>query len=82
MEENKRNNILDNLEDNTKSLYEILGVIGEIKSRINGSIPLAQKCKESVGPEPQRNNLQGSVGKQSGIIADILEEVKILYELV
>ncbi len=82
MEENKRNNVLDNLEDNAKSLYEILGVIGEIKSRINGSMPLAQKCKENVAPEPKRDNLQCSVGRQSGIIADILEEVRILYEIV
>ena len=32
MEENKRANILDNLEENEKSLYEILGVVGEIKA--------------------------------------------------
>ena len=82
MGENKRFNVLDNLEENTKSLYEILGVIGEVKSRINGSMPLAQRCKESIEPEQKRDNLQCSVGKQSGIIADILEEVKILYEIV
>ena len=79
--EEKRYNVLDNLECNAKQLYEILGVIGEIKSRINGSIPLAQRVKESVVAETRRN-LQCSVGEQSGIIADILEEVKILYELV
>ena len=45
-------------------------------------MPLAQRCKESIEPEQKRDNLQCSVGKQSGIIADILEEVKILYEIV
>ena len=79
--EEKRCNVLDNLECNTKQLCEILGVLGEIKSRINGSIPLAQRCKESVIAEPRRN-LQGSVGEQSGIIADILEEARIIYEIV
>ena len=81
--EEKRNNVLDNLESNTKQLFEILGVIGEIKSRINGSMPLTHKIKECVGPEPPRRpNLQGCVGEQAGIITDILEEVRILYELV
>ena len=81
--EEKRNNVLDNLESNTKQLYEILGVIGEIKSRINGSMPLAHRIKENVGPDSSRGpNLQGCVGEQAGIITDILEEVKTLYELV
>ena len=80
MEENKRNNALDNLSENEKILYEILGVVGEIKSRINGSIPLCQKVKGEL--EPEQNTINGKVGKQNGILVDILEEVRTLYELV
>lgn len=80
MEEIKRNNALDNLSENEKKLYEILGVIGEIKSRVNGSTPLCQKVKGEI--EPEQNTINGKIGKQTGILVDILEEVRILYELV
>lgn len=81
MEENKRANILDNLEENEKSLYEILGVVGEIKARINGTTPLCQRVKEcDVAPENKAVN--GKVGKQTGIIADILTEVREIYSYV
>jgi len=81
MEENKRNNALDNLEENEKRLYEVLGVIGEVKSRINGTMPLAQKNKECEVVSEQ-NTINGKIGKQSGIIVDILEEVRELYKYV
>lgn len=81
MEENKRNNILDNLDDNEQRLYEILRVIGEIKSRVDGSMPLAQRVKECE-IAPQQNTINGKVGKQAGILTDILEEVRMLYESV
>lgn len=81
MEENKRNNILDNLDENEKKLYEILGVAGEIKSRITGDMPLAQRVKECE-IAPQQNTINGKVGKQAGILVDILEEVRIIYESV
>lgn len=80
MEENKRNNALDNLSENEKRLYEILGVVGGIKERVNGSTPLCQKAKGEV--EPEQNTINGKIGKQTGILVDILEEVRILYELV
>lgn len=81
MEENKRNNILDYLDDNEKRLYEILGIVGEIKSRINGGMPLAQRTKECE-IAPQQNTINGKVGKQTGILTDILEEVRTIIELV
>lgn len=81
MEENKRNNALDNLSENEKRLYEILGMVGEIKSRINGSTALAQKCKE-CDITPEQNTINGKIGKQAGILVDILEELRILYEIV
>lgn len=80
MEENKRNNALDNLSENEKRLYEILSVVGDIKSRVNGSTPLCQKVKGEV--EPEQNTINGKIGKQTGILVDILEELRILYELV
>ena len=81
MNENKRNNILDNLSENENRLYEILGMVGEIKSRINGNIALAQKVNEcEIAPE--LNTVNGKVGKQAGIIVDILEEVKTIYECI
>lgn len=80
MEENKRNNALDNLSKNEKSLYEILGMVREIKSRINGSIPLCQKVKGEL--EPEQNTINGKIGKQSGIITDIFEELRIIFDLV
>lgn len=81
MEENKRNNILDNLEENEKRLYEILGVLGEVKARINGSIPLTQRVKECE-ISPEQNTIQGKVGKQREVITDILEEVREIYKYV
>lgn len=81
MEENKRNNILDNLSENEKRLYEILGMVGEIKSRINGSTALCQKVK-GCEIEPEQNTINGKVGKQTGILVDILEELRILFECV
>lgn len=78
--EEKRNNALDNLRENERRLYEILGMAGEIKSRINGSMPLAQRVKGES--EPEQNTINGKVGKQSGIITDILEELKIIYEII
>lgn len=80
MEENKRNNALDNLSENEKRLYEILSVVGDIKSRVNGNTPLCQKVKGEV--EPEQNTINGKIGKQTGILVDILEELRILYELV
>lgn len=80
MEEIKRNNALDNLSENEKKLYEILGVVGEIKSRVNGSTPLCQKVKGEI--EPEQNTINGKIGKQTGIIVDILEEARTIYELV
>ncbi len=81
MEENKRNNILDNLDENEKRLYEMLGVLGEVKARINGSIPLVQRAKECE-ISPEQNTIQGKVGKQAGVIIDILEEVREIYKYV
>ena len=78
--EEKRNNVLDNLREIERRLYEILGMAGEIKSRINGSVPLAQRIKGEL--EPEQNTINGKVGKQSGIITDILEELKIIYEII
>lgn len=81
MEENKRNNILDNLDENEKRLYEILGILGELKARINGSIPLGERVKECE-ISPEQNTIQGKVGKQRGVITDILEEVREIYKYV
>lgn len=80
MEENKRNNALDNLSENEKRLYEILGMIGDIKSRINGSTPLCQKVKGEL--EPEQNTINGKVGKQTGILVDIFEELRIIFDCV
>lgn len=78
--EEKINNALDNLSENERRLYEILGMAGKIKSRINGSVPLAQRVKGEL--EPEQNTINGKVGKQSGIIIDILEELKIIYGII
>lgn len=80
MVENKRNNVLDSLSENEKRLYEILGMVGDIKSRINGSTPLCQKIREEV--EPEQNTINGKVGKQTGILADIFEELRIIFDCV
>ena len=79
--ENKRNNALDNLEDNRRVLYEILGIVGEIKARINGCMPLAEKCKES-GPVERKATINGGIEEQTGILADIFTEVREIYESV
>lgn len=79
MDENKRNNVLDNVAENNKMLGEILIMAGEIKARINGSMPLAEKCKECPS-EQERNTLGMQVGKQKGIITDIFEELRIVFD--
>lgn len=81
MGEDKRNNILDNLSENEKRLYEILGIVGEIKSRINGSMALAQKVTECTGV-PESNSVNSKVGKQTGMLVDIMEELRIIYECI
>lgn len=78
MEGNKRNNILDNLEENEKRLYELLGILGDIKARIDGNYGLAKNVKEG-NIEPEQNTVSGKIGKQTGIIVDILEVTKSIY---
>lgn len=77
MEENKRNNILDNLEENEKGLYEILGIISEVKARITGTYGWASKVKECE-TKSELNTVSGKVGKQTGIIADIREDIQTI----
>ena len=80
MGENKRiNNVLDNVTENNKMLGEMLTMAGEIKARINGSMPLAERCKECPS-EVERNTLGMQVGKQAGIITDIFEELRIIMD--
>lgn len=77
MEENKRNNILDNLEENEKGLYEILGIIGEVKARITGNYGWSSKVKECE-IKSELNTVSGKVGKQAGIIADMREDIQTI----
>ena len=81
MEERRINNILDNLDDNTKTLMEIRACLGEIKVRICGEMPLCQELKVSEGKEAT-NTLGFKVGNQGGIIADILEEARRIFNKV
>lgn len=81
MEENKRNNILDNLEQNEKRLYELLAILGEVKARINGSIPFVERARECE-ISPEQNTIQGKVGKQTGVIANIIEELNEIYKYI
>lgn len=55
-------------------------MVGDIKSRINGSTPLCQKIKGEL--EPEQNTINGKVGKQTRILTDIFEELRIIFDCV
>lgn len=83
MEENRINNVLDNIDENTKMLLEIVMCLGEVKSKLCGERPICEKVKESCDvTEEHRNTLGYKVGTQAGIITDIMEEARRIHEKV
>ena len=80
MGENKVNNILDNIDGNTKMLLEILMCLGEVKSKLCGEVPICEKIKESCDiAEEHRDTLRYRIGTQTSIITDILEEARRIH---
>ena len=83
MEERRINNISDNLDDNTKALYEILIKLGHIKSKLCGEMPIGEQCKQTENmSEEYMNTLGYKIGNQTGIITDILEEARRIEKIV